>query len=342
MDIISTKQKNLIKLVFVIFIVVAIVYVFKDSLPQILAELKKTSIATLLFLCASSAIYEAIEGWITYSFARKYNKNFTYQMAVSSVYYASFYRVATLGSAGGVAAIHYLHEKGIPVSQGTGFYTLGYALHKGSIALFSMITLAISFPFIFQHYRQYGGLLAAGYGIMLAITLGLIMFCCWNKCHVILIKLARKCNYKGRFDRQVDRLEKECAMMEETSQTLMTSPLFVISILGKNLLKDFFWYVIPFLVLYRYGAFTLEQSLAITSLSIVVSAVIPTPAGIGGTEYVLTMLLAVFVGTGAAGSATLLYRFATFIFPFLVGAVVVLVRRVGKTVKKKQNAAEGR
>ena len=78
----------------------------------------------------------------------------------------------------------------------------------------------------------------------------------------------------------------------------------------------------------------LPQVLAITSLSMMLAAVIPAPAGIGSSEFVLTMLLAVIVGTAEAGSVSLLYRFATFVLPFLIGAVVVLLR---KKVHKQNN-----
>ena len=61
---------------------------------------------------------------------------------------------------------------------------------------------------------------------------------------------------------------------------------------------------------------------------IMLAAVLPAPGGIGSTELVLTSLFAGIVGTGLAGSASLLYRFGTFVFPFMVGAVVVLARRV--------------
>ena len=52
------------------------------------------------------------------------------------------------------------------------------------------------------------------------------------------------------------------------------------------------------------------------------------PAGIGSTEFVFTGLFAGIVGTGIAGSASLLYRFATFVFPFLIGVVVVITRKI--------------
>lgn len=97
------------------------------------------------------------------------------------------------------------------------------------------------------------------------------------------------------------------------------------------LLKCCFWYGIPYLLFKGVQfqgnpALTLSQVLAITSLSVMLAAVIPSPAGIGSTEFVFTTLFAGIVGTGMAGSASLLYRFGTFVFPFLVGTVVVLIR----------------
>ena len=84
-------------------------------------------------------MYNVVEGWINYSFAKQYNPQFTYRMGVESAFYCSFYRVATLGSGAGVAAVYYFNEKGIPVFQGTGMYMVEYAIHKVTIAIFSII-----------------------------------------------------------------------------------------------------------------------------------------------------------------------------------------------------------
>lgn len=96
-----------------------------------------------------------------------------------------------------------------------------------------------------------------------------------------------------------------------------------------DLVKLAFWYGIPYVVFYKTGEITLPQTLAVTSLSVMLAAVLPSPAGIGSTEFVFTLLFAAVAGTGAAGSASLLYRFATFVFPFLVGMIIVIRRRIG-------------
>lgn len=322
-----------VRIAFVLILIAIIVYTFRDSAGPILAELKETSLWVIFIISVLAVIYELVEGWITYSFARKYNPTFTYRMGVESAFYCSFYRVATLGSGAGVAAVYYFNEKGIEVSKGTGMYMVEYVLHKVGIAIFSAIFFLVSFGFMSGHYGEYTWMLISGYGITIVIAVILLLFGCSKRFHSLLLLLVDKLNRKGRFDEQRALLQEQCTILEDASSKLLHEKRFVLGILGKNLLKFAFWYSIPYFVLMDTGAVTLPQAMAVTSLSVMLAAVIPSPAGIGSTEFVLAMLFEVLVGAGAAGSATLLYRFATFVLPFVIGAVIVIVRRIARRRK---------
>lgn len=227
-------------------------------------------------------MYNVVEGWINYSFAKQYNPQFTYRMGVESAFYCSFYRVATLGSGAGVAAVYYFNEKGIPVFQGTGMYMVEYAIHKVTIAIFSIIFFLLNFGFMKEHYSEYFNLLIAGYVLTAVIATALLLFCCSKKFHGILLFMGDKLNRKGKFDAQAAMLREQCGILED-------------------------------------------------------AAVIPSPAGIGSSEFVFTALFTVLVGTGEAGSAALLYRFATFVLPFVIGGVVVLLhKRIDRRIAKRK------
>ena len=137
--------------------------------------------------------------------------------------------------------------------------------------------------------------------------------------------------FHGRFEIMEAEIKRQCMMLEDASKHLLKNKKTTTGVILLCLLKCCFWYGIPYL-LFRgvqfqgNPALSLSQVFAITSLSVMLAAVIPSPAGIGSTEFVFTTLFAGIVGTGMAGSASLLYRFGTFVFPFLVGTVVVLIR----------------
>lgn len=332
---INKKTKTILKFAFVIVIVAIIVYTFRDSAGPIVEQLRKTSFQVIAVISVLAILYELVEGWITYSFARKYNPAFTYRMGVESAFYCCFYRVATLGSGAGVAAIFYFNEKGIEISKGTGMYMLEYVLHKVTIAIFSLLFFLLSWGFMRENYSEYTWMLLGGYGITILVAIALLLFCCSKRFHGLILWLLDRINSKGRFDAQVAELQNQCKVMEEATGELLGSVSFVLSIILKNLLKFSFWYSIPYFVLRGTGQMTLPEAMAITSLSVLLAAVLPAPAGIGSTEFVFAMLFSVIVGTGTAGSASLLYRFATFVLPFLIGAFVVLSRRrIENRIKK--------
>ncbi len=324
---IRKQIKTALKWIFVLLLIIIIVYTFRDSAGPILEELKKTSVWVILGISLLSVGYEMVEGWITCSFARHYNPSFTYRMGVESAFYCSFYRVATLGSGAGVAAVYYFNENGISVSKGTGMYMVEYVIHKVGIAIFSAIFFVSSWGFMMKNYSDYTWLLLGGYAVTFVIAVALLLFCCSKRFHGMLLWLVGKLNKKGRFDGQLQYLREQCGILESAASDLLGDKKFVAGIVGKNLLKFAFWYSIPYFVLLGTGNITIIQAMAITSLSVMLAAVLPSPAGIGSTEFVFTMLFAVVTTTGAAGSASLLYRFATFVLPFVIGAVIVILRR---------------
>ncbi|MCI5918979.1 MAG: flippase-like domain-containing protein [Roseburia sp.] len=306
----------------------AIIYTFRDSAAPILAQLKKTPLWVVLAICMCALLYDVVESVITYILARQYNPDFKFAKAMGNTFYCAFYRVATLGSGAGVAAVYYLNENGVAVSQGFGMYMIEYALHKISIAIFSGIFFLLNFGCMWEHFADYTWLMVAGYAITIVITVVLVLFCSAKWFHDLLLRFLGLLNRKGKLDVLIAQLTEQCMMLEGAARRLLKKKKLVIETILLNLLKAAFWYGIPYLIFVSHAQVTITETMAVTAMSVMLAAVIPSPAGIGSTEFVFTALFASIVGTGLAGSASLLYRFGTFVFPFLIGAVVVIVRRI--------------
>ena len=306
----------------------AIIYTFRDSAAPILAQLKKTPLWVVLAICMCALLYDVVESVITYILARQYNPDFKFAKAMGNTFYCAFYRVATLGSGAGVAAVYYLNENGVAVSQGFGMYMIEYALHKISIAIFSGIFFLLNFGCMWEHFADYTWLMVAGYAITIVITVVLVLFCSAKWFHDLLLRFLGLLNRKGKLDVLIAQLTEQCMMQEGAARRLLKKKKLVIETILLNLLKAAFWYGIPYLIFVSHAQVTITETMAVTAMSVMLAAVIPSPAGIGSTEFVFTALFASIVGTGLAGSASLLYRFGTFVFPFLIGSVVVIVRRI--------------
>lgn len=330
---IKDKYIPILKWIFVAVITGMIVYTFRDLAGPILKQLRETSGIVVLLICCSSTAYELLEAWVTYRFAKQYHPGFTYRNAVVSAFYISFYRTATLGSGAGISAIYFFNEKGIPVSKGTGMYMIEYVVHKLCIAIFSGIFFILNIAYMREHFGEYSILLAAAYGITFVIALSLTAACCSRKLHQGVVSLLNHFNKSKKLDQKIQELQEQAGIMEEAAGFLLKRKELILATVLKNILKLAFWYGIPYIIFWGDVSITLSQVLAITSLSVMMAAVVPSPAGIGATEFIFTLLFSGIAGTKEAGAASLLYRFATFVFPFVVGGIIVLLRRFRKRRK---------
>lgn len=331
---ISKRKKQLVKWIFVCALIGAIVYTFRDQAGPILSELRKTTPEVIAGICVLTILYHMTEGLITTVLAKKYNPHFTYWMGVTNAFFCSFYRVATLGGGAGVAAIVYLGEHGVGYSKSFGLYMLQYAFHKISIAIFSLVLSVACWHYMYAFFAagfaSYQWLLVAGYALTLVITLLLVAFCCSERLHRMMFCFLDWMNQKqhGRMDASLGMLREQCFMLEEASREIMGDRLLVAGMIALSMVRNCFWYAIPYLIFRGTCEISLPQTMAVTSLSVMLAAVLPAPAGIGSTEFVFTALFSGIAGTALSGSASLLYRFGTFVFPFFIGMAVVLVRRV--------------
>lgn len=82
------------------------------------------------------------------------------------------------------------------------------------------------------------------------------------------------------------------------------------------------WYMVPWLLFAGTTSLSLPDTMLLTALIQTLAAVIPCPSGIGAVEYVFSLFFGTYVSGVSAVSASLVYRFATFLFPCIPGAAL--------------------
>ena len=101
-----------------------------------------------------------------------------------------------------------------------------------------------------------------------------------------------------------------------------------------SLLKLFMLYSIPYLALRLAGctALTFWQTQLLASLMLLITNALPNVAGVGPMEFAFLLLFSPWAGTATASSALVLYRVATYFFPFLL-SVITFMREEKKSLK---------
>lgn len=313
----------------------AVIYTFRDMGEPVFEELKKTTSKVLFGICVMSFCYELLEGAVTFILGRCYNADFRYRWGVESAFLCAFYKVATLGSGTGVASLCNLVRHGVGYSESFGLSMLSFAFHRLSIAVFSAVFFLLSREFMVLYYGNYLWLLAAGCALQIAVTIVVILFCCSVTFHWLIFRILGCFQRWERVKHIVKELKYQCEGLEQSSSYLLKKKKGIAGMFLLDLIKLGFWYAIPYVALSGGGRLGFAEAAAVTAMSVMLASAIPAPAGIGSTEFVFILLFEKTVGAGPAGSALLLYRFATFVFPFFVGFLFFAARHVRKEREKK-------
>ena len=339
----SDRQKTLIKWLCVLVLVGLIVYVFRDMAGPIVKQLVNTSPKVVALVILASVLYSIIESAITYVIMGETENNLTFFDANIMTYFVSFYRVSTLGSGTIVASTLFLRQCGVKGSKGLGLYSLDYAIHKMTICLMAVVLFLANRSYMLGVFGKYSSYVVLGVVATVLITTAIVLFACWPAFHRFLIWLLGKVNllFKGKFDRQLESLSEQCVMMEEATTLVLKKPVVIMKVIILDICKFSCWFAIPYIVCHNLCDMSVVTSIGITAMSVMLAAVIPMPGGIGSSELVMTAIYSGLVGSAAAGAMALLYRFATFMFPFIIGAFTAIFFKRFKRYKAAQNAALG-
>ncbi|WP_455617593.1 lysylphosphatidylglycerol synthase transmembrane domain-containing protein [Eisenbergiella sp.] len=295
----------------------------RRSLPEILREVGRTPPMIIGAACLLSAGYFLAEGAVIRYMAKRCQPGFTLREGVSCALYCAFYRVATLGSGSGVAEIYYLNTRGIEAGTAAGMSLVQYILHKTAVAVYGIAGFIILCSQGDAVVRSYRLQMVLGCILTVLITAVLIMAAAGKKITARFFRLLdKKLKPGSKAEQKAHTFQKQAELCQHEGGILLhdKKELFIVCLL--DAVKLSCWYVIPWLLFAGTASLSLTDTMLLTALIQTLAAVIPCPSGIGAVEYVFSLFFGTYVSGVSAVSASLVYRFATFLFPCIPGAVL--------------------
>ena len=217
-------------------------------------------------------------------------------------------------------------------------------MYKLAVITYALAGLAIQFSLFYSNGPSMIWFIIAGILLTIVIVAFLLAMSVSLNVQIFFVSLSNKLFKSERLRKWVDTCNQQIYSLRETVQTIIQDRTALLRIYLWNMLKLVFWYVI---LIENHPKIDFLLTISFISFAVVLSGVIPTPAGIGSFEFVYLLLFRPVVGTVDAVSSLLLYRFSSFILPFLYGFVYVIAerRRVIKEeiieVKKENKENQG-
>lgn len=324
----SSKTKIFLNVILLVIILGIIIYVMDHSLGEIFAQLLKTSWTVVLLVLFLGICYQVVEGRSIKAIVSHFNDDFTVKDGFFTSCFVAFYRVISFGTGTLLSEIYFYKKKGLALSQGVGITALHMIMYKTAVIFLSLIGLIFQFSLFYEHAPKMIPFIIVGIIVTSLIILSLLILSSSLKLQVLLIKWTNKHFKRKKLRDWVDQCNIQIYSLRETVLTIMKDRSAMIGIFGWNVLKLIFWYTIPYFVLLENHP-TIDFLLVVsfTSFAVILSGIFPTPAGIGPFEFVYLLLFNPLVGTVDAFSSLLLYRFASFVLPFLIGLIYVLLEK---------------
>lgn len=321
-----------------------LVYLLKNNLKDIFWQLAKTPLLTLLGVLGLGTAYIVVEGENLRLMAGSFVQSISVFDGAMAMCYAAFYRLVTFGAGTMISEVNFYHKKGLRISQGVGVTALHLVMYKAALLTWAFLCLIVQFFFFSSQAPHLIGLILYGIVVTFVIIIGLLGLTLSLRLQVWFVKLSHKFLKSTKLRNGVDRINLQVYSLREAVDSILQERPLIFRIYLVNLLKLVFWFTIPYFVMIQsHPELNFFQCFGLVCFAVILAGSIPTPAGIGSFEFVYLLLFKPLVGTVDAVSSMLLYRFASYIWPFLIGLVYFLVdkqKTIHSEIKEIKEADE--
>ena len=312
------------KFLFLAAVILIAVLALKDSWGSIWSELKRTSWTVIAGVFSLSILYNCCDGCALTKLLRTCDKKFPWHEGILCSFYYSFFRVITFGSGTAPAGMYYVSRKSIPVSRSLGIFTISYTIQRIAVCLYFPLSFVSNYGSMDHYFGEYRRYMAAGVAIAVLAAAALITACICAPLHRWLFTLAEKVIHKEKTKEKLAGWKEKAAIVRKEAKALLKNKKLLLELLILNFFKLSAWYLIPAAVFHMLNSPELSFYMAATAMMTALSGVIPAPGGVGAVEFIFVLLFTPLTGKAAAASGMLIYRFATYILPFLLGAPIAL------------------
>lgn len=303
--------------------------VFRNHWEEIWTSLQGVPPAGVLALFALETAYQLLESGICASLIRVRQPGFSFREAVEVTSLGVFGNVATFAVGSIPMQSLYLRRSGLTVGHGVGMMTVEYIFHKTSILLYASVLLVCQGGWLRETCPDLSGYLLLGYGICIAVAGVLVLVCTWEKMERLALKLVSLLPDKGKWPQRKEAWRTNLEALYTESQTVLKNPACCGRVLLLNGCKLFCLYTAAYLSVHLLGAaaLTLWRTQLLAALMLLIASALPNVAGVGPAEFAFLLLFTRFMPYAQASAAMLLYRTATYFFPFALSALIVLLAR---------------
>lgn len=338
---INSMKKNLKKKLNIVILIIitglVLFFSLKDNFKETVLQIFTMNIWYLLIAIVLLILFWLFRSYPMYTFCKKINKDFKYLSAVQLNLRTQFFNAITPFATGGQPyQIYYLKQLGIDYASSTGVVIQNFIVYQIALVFLGIVALISNqFFHIFKNAELLQRLIALGFIINALVIIVLFVVAFSKKLNKVIISFGIKVLTKLRIVKDKEKKLKEwdeyinkfnkCANV-----LLKDKKIFIINILC-NFLALCSLYLIPLFILYSMGnfnAFSAGVSIVTCAYIMIIGSFVPIPGATGGIEFGFVQFFGNFVTGSKLSAMMLVWRFITYYFGMIVGAIALNIKKV--------------
>lgn len=332
------KKQSKINFLILIGITILVLYFsLKNDFNNIIKEILTINIWWLILAFLLVISYWLLRSKAINTFTKKFHKNAKFSSSLQLMIRTQFFNAITPFATGGQPyQVYYLVKDGMGVTIATSIIIQNFIVYQIAVIVLGLIALVSNHIFsLFADNILLKQLVTLGFFMNTAVIVILFLVAFNQKINKRLVRFGIAVLTKFKLvkdkEKKLEEWDEYVTKFHSSAKILLENKKHFAFTIGCNFLALCSLYAIPFVLLLATGdhtSFGLLIAIATSAYVMILGSFVPIPGGTGGLEYGFISFYGNFMTGSKLTAIMLLWRFVTYYFGMIVGAIALNMKKV--------------
>lgn len=330
------KVANIIVLALVTCLV--LYFSLKDNFNTIINEIINVNIFWLVISFLLALSFWFFKAIATTRIANILKKDYSIKQGMRLVLETNFFHAITPFAVGGQPyEIYSLKKSKLKITEATNVSIVNFIVYQIALVLLGIIAIVYNHHFVLLKENDLlKNLVVIGFLVNFIVIVALFLLTCTKKINKILmkfiIKVLNKIHLVKNKDEKIKQFNEYLNEFHQGAKILLHDKKLFIKLIFVHFIGLISSYLIPLTLAYAMGisSYTGIEAIVLSSYVMLIGAFVPIPGGTGGLEYGFMTFYGSFIKGSKLNAIMLLWRFITYYFAMILGAILLGIRKKEK------------
>ena len=330
------KVANVIVLALVTCLV--LYFSLKDNFNTIINEIINVNIFWLVISFLLAISFWFFKAIATTRIANIFKKDYSIKQGMRLVLETNFFHAITPFAVGGQPyEIYSLKKSKLKITEATNVSIVNFIVYQIALVLLGIIAIVYNHHFVLLKENDLlKNLVVVGFLVNFIVIVALFLLTCTKKINKILmkfiIKVLNKIHIVKNKDEKIKQFNEYLNEFHQGAKILLHDKKLFIKLIFVHFIGLISSYLIPLTLAYAMviSSYTGIEAIVLSSYVMLIGAFVPIPGGTGGLEYGFMTFYGSFIKGSKLNAIMLLWRFITYYFAMILGAILLGIRKKEK------------